>query len=187
MSEPERIGVEGLDPLEQSYRTFYQLQVSGHTMDQVRKAIIKVVPANKSVLRVNSANYNRPAVHDGSHGDRQLNTKNSGRGVSDRNVARHSEKEEALNALQEWVRAVTPPALAASSQQTRTREDSKKSNIAEEQEGDGRRDKLLLFEQLEFDIAAKNSERKRLDELIVTIQGKNMLTCYVCFRKGLIR
>ena len=125
-----------------------------------------MVPENKSVLRVNSANYNRP-IHDycggGSHR-----------------------------------RVLTPPALAASSQQTRTREDSKKSNIAEEQEGEGGRDKLLLFEQLEFernskvmqrnkDIAAKNSERKRLDELIVTIQDNNMLTYYVCFRTGLIR
>jgi len=185
MSEPERIGVEGLDPLEQSYRTFYQLQVSGHKLDQVRKAISKVVPENKSVLRVNSANYNRP-IHDYC-GDRHFDHKNSGGGVSDRNVARHFEKGEALNALQDWVRAVTPPSLAASFQQTRTREDSKNSNIAEEQEGEGGRDKLLLFEQLEFernskemqrnkDITAKNSERKRLDELIVTIQGNNMLT-----------
>ena len=42
LAEPLRLGVESLDPIEASYRSFYQRELRNHDVDLIRKAVSKI-------------------------------------------------------------------------------------------------------------------------------------------------
>jgi hypothetical protein len=171
MAEPARRGIEALDPLEQSYNLFYQSELKQHMLDEVRKAASRLIKFQGDKSRLNTANFDAEGAANVRTGD-----------------AANSLNDNALQvSLHDWIRAATPPVMSSS--QNKIFRDCTSGDLAgnwEElaSESEGleldaevaglttrfEEEKRRKEAQRNADIADKNAERKRMDEMIVLLR-----------------
>ena len=182
MAQPESRGLEALDPMEAAYRTYYLKELNHHNLDNLLRAATRIAgnAGNGTSARTRRANTAQSSASrqdskgdDQGEGDRQRQ-KASDILTGDCLSVRSSQKDEGpLHALKTWVRAATPPA-----EKRPTRPDLTSNEIEALQPLVGGT-VLQMYEQensrkaelLTAEMQVRNRERKRMDELMITLRS----------------
>jgi hypothetical protein len=183
MQLPERVGVEGLDPIEQSYKIYYYSELKSHVVDQVRQAAGRAIGSHPDLMarpRAGTPQFLLGDLQDQDHASASSRSSSKRRRSSAQGprtgdpVSMHKEDRD-LNALQRWIRAATPPdGLRRTHSQANAppepQDRGQDSSLSREQEDPGGSSVLRKFEE----------ERRRHEEqvgVIVVVGGVRLTGC----------
>ena len=174
MAEPESRGLEALDPMEAAYRTYYLKELNHHNLDILRRAATRIA-GNGTRARTRRTNTAQSSDSrrdskgdDQGEGDRQRQ-KASDILTGDCLSIRSSQKDEVpLHALKTWIRASTPPeGMRPTLKEIVSLQSVVGGTVLQKSEHENGRKAELLTAELQ----ARNRERKRMDELIITLRS----------------
>jgi hypothetical protein len=179
MAQPESRGLEALDPMEAAYRTYYLKELNHHNLDNLRLAATRIAGNGTSAgtRRANTAQSSDSRRDskgdDQGEGDRQRQ-KASDILTGDSLSVRSRQKDEVpLHVLKTWIRAATPPAGMRptrpdlTSKEIDTLQPMVGGTVLQKSEQENRRKTELLTAEMQ----ARNWERKRMDDLMITLRS----------------
>jgi hypothetical protein len=170
MAQPESRGLEALDPMEAAYRTYYSRELNQHNLDHLRQAATRIVGdrASASTLRVNTAQSEK-----GEWPRQKVSEVRTGDPAPAAAVHCSGPDEVPHHALHQWIRAATPPAgiMSAGRPNLTLKEMDAESKVGgtvlQRYEQENKRKEELLIAEMQ----ARNRERKRMDELMITLRA----------------
>ena len=177
MQLPERVGVEGLDPIEQSYKIYYYSELKSHVVDQVRQAAGRAIGTHPDLMarpRACTPQSLLGDLQDQDHASSSSHSsskrrRSSAQGPRTGDTVSMDKDDRDLNALQRWIRAATPPDGLRRTHSTHSQANAppepqdggQDSSMSQEQEDPGGSSVLRKFEE----------ERRRHEEQVGAVVG----------------